>query len=176
MRSYSRDASLVQGIQSFQPFPTEIENSHLGPQSYRHLCRMRPDDTGAEDHHLAWSHAGHPAQQDAAASLRPLQVVRSNLHRQPPGDLAHRPEDREASVRAFHGFVSDGEHPPIQQGFGQGPVGREMEIGEEGLAFPEDRILRGKRLLDLEDRKSTRLNSSHLVISYAVFCLKKKKT
>src|SRR5256885_4598686 len=28
---------------------------------------------------------------------------------------------------------------------------------------------------DLVDRKSTRLNSSHLVISYAVFCLKKKK-
>src|ERR1022692_4482419 len=28
----------------------------------------------------------------------------------------------------------------------------------------------------LRDRKSTRLNSSHLVISYAVFCLKKKKT
>ena len=26
------------------------------------------------------------------------------------------------------------------------------------------------------DRKSTRLNSSHVVISYAVFCLKKKKT
>src|SRR5205807_5292410 len=32
-----------------------------------------------------------------------------------------------------------------------------------------DRLVRG------EDRKSTRLNSSHLVISYAVFCLKKKK-
>src|SRR5256885_8282989 len=30
---------------------------------------------------------------------------------------------------------------------------------------------RGQR----QDRKSTRLNSSHLVISYAVFCLKKKK-
>src|SRR5256885_11241524 len=28
--------------------------------------------------------------------------------------------------------------------------------------------------LSLQDRKSTRLNSSHLVISYAVFCLKKK--
>src|SRR5256885_10789783 len=27
-----------------------------------------------------------------------------------------------------------------------------------------------------KDRKSTRLNSSHLVISYAVFCLKKKRT
>src|SRR2546426_7270709 len=34
-----------------------------------------------------------------------------------------------------------------------------------------------KANLDLSriDRKSTRLNSSHLVISYAVFCLKKKK-
>src|SRR5256885_6510280 len=33
-----------------------------------------------------------------------------------------------------------------------------------------------RELLDrVEDRKSTRLNSSHLVISYAVFCLKKKK-
>src|SRR2546426_4298259 len=34
----------------------------------------------------------------------------------------------------------------------------------------------GRRLQDAPaDRKSTRLNSSHLVISYAVFCLKKKK-
>src|SRR5699024_12556909 len=30
--------------------------------------------------------------------------------------------------------------------------------------------------IDLEDRKSTRLNSSHVSISYAVFCLKKKRT
>src|SRR2546426_6331098 len=30
-------------------------------------------------------------------------------------------------------------------------------------------------LMIVPDRKSTRLNSSHLVISYAVFCLKKKK-
>src|SRR5256885_10947101 len=36
--------------------------------------------------------------------------------------------------------------------------------------FPLDSA-QGKAL----DRKSTRLNSSHLVISYAVFCLKKKK-
>src|SRR2546426_8118605 len=38
--------------------------------------------------------------------------------------------------------------------------------------FPEG----GSAELYYEDRKSTRLNSSHLVISYAVFCLKKKKT
>src|SRR5256885_5049420 len=35
---------------------------------------------------------------------------------------------------------------------------------------------RRRRDDEAQDRKSTRLNSSHLVISYAVFCLKKKKT
>src|SRR5438105_11102300 len=34
----------------------------------------------------------------------------------------------------------------------------------------------GAMFLGLADRKSTRLNSSHEWISYAVFCLKKKKT
>src|SRR5256885_12207735 len=34
---------------------------------------------------------------------------------------------------------------------------------------------RSVKSIRLRDRKSTRLNSSHLVISYAVFCLKKKK-
>src|SRR5439155_10707388 len=34
----------------------------------------------------------------------------------------------------------------------------------------------GGELLASRDRKSTRLNSSHVAISYAVFCLKKKKT
>src|SRR5690554_7206499 len=37
----------------------------------------------------------------------------------------------------------------------------------------EQIIISGPRI---EDRKSTRLNSSHVRISYAVFCLKKKKT
>src|SRR5258708_22393870 len=33
----------------------------------------------------------------------------------------------------------------------------------------------GSGIIDWKDRKSTRLNSSHQIISYAVFCLKKKK-
>src|SRR5256885_6001320 len=41
------------------------------------------------------------------------------------------------------------------------------------LQFPPER--RGVFVGGESDRKSTRLNSSHLVISYAVFCLKKKK-
>src|SRR5437762_9522899 len=36
-------------------------------------------------------------------------------------------------------------------------------------------IVDGVAIVEFEDRKSTRLNSSHRCISYAVFCLKKKK-
>src|SRR5207253_10347245 len=36
-------------------------------------------------------------------------------------------------------------------------------------------ILNGPVAAEVQDRKSTRLNSSHVAISYAVFCLKKKK-
>src|SRR5436190_10262609 len=49
-------------------------------------------------------------------------------------------------------------------------------------ALPERRPLvladarRERRVAARRDRKSTRLNSSHTVISYAVFCLKKKNT
>src|SRR5256885_13044422 len=50
------------------------------------------------------------------------------------------------------------------------PLGRrDQRESVVGLA----RSVRGD---PFRDRKSTRLNSSHLVISYAVFCLKKKKT
>src|SRR5437868_12776773 len=44
-----------------------------------------------------------------------------------------------------------------------------------GRGFPQAQLLDGAGLLP-RDRKSTRLNSSHVSISYAVFCLKKKKT
>src|SRR5205807_10622680 len=46
--------------------------------------------------------------------------------------------------------------------------GRDEQLGH---AHAEKCLRRALR----RDRKSTRLNSSHLVISYAVFCLKKKK-
>src|SRR2546426_7849873 len=52
------------------------------------------------------------------------------------------------------------------------------EVGQAGGSNERTAGLRFVRLVLIqpdEDRKSTRLNSSHLVISYAVFCLKKKK-
>src|SRR3712207_7905617 len=50
------------------------------------------------------------------------------------------------------------------------PTAREGHRGRSGGRDPARRPTAD----DLEDRKSTRLNSSHANISYAVFCLKKK--
>src|SRR5258708_9386869 len=43
----------------------------------------------------------------------------------------------------------------------------------EGMIAENKKL--NNELLEARDRKSTRLNSSHQIISYAVFCLKKKK-
>src|SRR5258708_31902186 len=59
------------------------------------------------------------------------------------------------------------------QGLSLPPIFRDVQAREEIVAayvvilWSKDRVIGG-------DRKSTRLNSSHQIISYAVFCLKKK--
>src|SRR5258707_11151065 len=67
--------------------------------------------------------------------------------------------------------------------FAQGrDYGRSMVITQQGIAATSQtlasqagaQILGGRGDALLRDRKSTRLNSSHANISYAVFCLKKK--
>src|SRR3712207_6909487 len=61
------------------------------------------------------------------------------------------------------------EHDPIEQ------VRRRL-LESWKLSEDELKVIDGKvREVVNEDRKSTRLNSSHANISYAVFCLKKKK-
>src|SRR5256885_15782481 len=61
-------------------------------------------------------------------------------------------------------FRSERTRPPGRREF-RHPPGDTAEPADEPMMDDETRA----------DRKSTRLNSSHLVISYAVFCLKKKK-
>src|SRR5688500_20191160 len=59
------------------------------------------------------------------------------------------------------------------------PTRRSSDLGDvapggDGLVAAARRA-RSAAVRKIRDRKSTRLNSSHLVISYAVFCLKKKR-
>src|SRR5438034_3503446 len=62
---------------------------------------------------------------------------------------------------------------------GRGHVQRQVGHGDAAHRRWVRRLRHGRELRDgnephVRDRKSTRLNSSHTVISYAVFCLKKK--
>src|SRR2546426_7446127 len=64
--------------------------------------------------------------------------------------------------------------------FRSGFVDQDRVIGRDERVWRDDDFIAGVHVHDVQadqqrDRKSTRLNSSHLVISYAVFCLKKKK-
>src|SRR2546430_7568333 len=67
------------------------------------------------------------------------------------------PISRDARLVQLHLQVADGERP------------------ETPHAVLRDAVIHHVDAFDPEDRKSTRLNSSHSQISYAVFCLKKKK-
>src|SRR3712207_7988093 len=67
---------------------------------------------------------------------------------------------------------------PDASGYGDtlGEEDRRYELVELGASIaPALRALPERERWILRDRKSTRLNSSHANISYAVFCLKKKK-
>src|SRR3712207_9182041 len=69
----------------------------------------------------------------------------------------------------LRGDVTGGIAAHRVRGIGVCPI--DVEVDEQG---PIDHVRQG-RVVIAEDRKSTRLNSSHANISYAVFCLKKKK-
>src|SRR5438067_6994800 len=51
---------------------------------------------------------------------------------------------------------------------------RDLPVDVQHLRFQKRRAIAGDDRTSCQDRKSTRLNSSHVSISYAVFCLKKK--
>src|SRR2546427_9610119 len=70
--------------------------------------------------------------------------------------------DRWAAVFEQAGYA------PVQPGWPDDP-----DTVAEANAHPE--VFARKTVGQVADRKSTRLNSSHSQISYAVFCLKKKK-
>src|SRR3989454_4960521 len=74
---------------------------------------------------------------------------------------------RAVYVESCSMFVRGGVYRVVKEALG----GTLAKISVSALMF--DYILTGP--ISGVDRKSTRLNSSHLVISYAVFCLKKKK-
>src|SRR5256885_8141223 len=80
-----------------------------------------------------------------------------------PGQRAPHPDEQGEPQRQ----VAEDRHLGLGDGFVARPA-----LGEHAGGVDHAVLLQAA--FD-QDRKSTRLNSSHLVISYAVFCLKKKK-
>src|SRR5690625_6712840 len=92
--------------------------------------------------------------------------------------------EREVALKVMHSHLADNDvfrsrfqrearsaarlsHPAVVAVFDQGVDGDAVYLAME--------LIEGKTVREfLKDRKSTRLNSSHVAISYAVFCLKKK--
>src|SRR5256885_5821557 len=79
---------------------------------------------------------------------------------------------RSAEVREDEDVERGGGGDRAQQHARPAAHGRDLDRLTQ--VAPEEQLLLVAE--QIVDRKSTRLNSSHLVISYAVFCLKKKKT
>src|ERR1035441_10177158 len=86
-----------------------------------------------------------------------------------------QPRFEEPFYRNYDLYNTEGINGPAKYGPGAGwHHMHEYKSIREYLQHQRQR-LKGKYVADDIDRKSTRLNSSHLGISYAVFCLKKKK-
>src|SRR5438067_8698133 len=81
---------------------------------------------------------------------------------------AARPAGRDDEAPSFGAAAGRRRHAVLRQ---TADAGRKRRLASSLLVFLQRRGVRGPR----RDRKSTRLNSSHVSISYAVFCLKKKK-
>src|SRR6266508_6924233 len=91
-----------------------------------------------------------------------LHEHRRTLH--PPSRHDDSRHGRDPPLRR-HGISPPSDLRPAQRGLSDDP----------GLGGATRGIAGDHGVLRREDRKSTRLNSSHVAISYAVFCLKKKK-
>src|SRR5437773_8255213 len=90
--------------------------------------------------------------------------VSSTLHPPPKSPLFSYTTLFRSRDRRLHGNAGDPDQQPR-------PAGRAREARRDDAGDDGHRDAPDRRALD---RKSTRLNSSHITISYAVFCLKKK--
>src|SRR5256885_8279945 len=91
----------------------------------------------------------------------------------PPTPLSRPPAAAAAPAKAPANEVKAGKDLIFKVGGGEVQLYGHADVSLDDQVNGMDGYLNGGLPVTGQDRKSTRLNSSHLVISYAVFCLKK---
>src|SRR5438874_2793432 len=139
---------------------------HQGEHAQQHARRDPAQQRRADE---APGHRGAPVVRDIVRGAAGVDVADARS-----GDVT----DQEAADGHLRADVDeDGEDPqahvPVPQHLGEGVRVRIGLFGGFGESRQAEQVHAARR--SHRDRKSTRLNSSHVEISYAVFCLKKKK-
>ena len=144
--------ALVDAVGLAQPLHVLVQQQHLGLHAERDRRGVHPADPGAEHDDLRGVDPGHAAHEHAAPAAAPLQAVRPHLRGHPPGDLAHRRQQRQRAVGQLHRLVRDRGGARRQQRVGAGTRRGQVQVGEQDLVGPHPPVLLRDRLLDLQDQ------------------------
>ena len=127
-----------------------LEDRHLRSHPERDHRGVVAHHPAADDEHARRRDSCDPAEQDPAAALRLLELVRARLRGEPAGDLAHRREQRKRAAVGLDGLVGDRGDTRVDERARERLVGGDVEVREERQALAQPRVLVRDRLLDLE--------------------------
>ena len=110
------DDEAVEDVVEFaQAVETAVDDGDVRAHADRDFGGIGADDAAAEDGHVRRRDAGDAAEQNAAAAVGTLQILRADLHGHASGDFAHGGEQRQRAVALDDGFVGDAGDAGIEQ-------------------------------------------------------------
>ena len=149
-RRQAVDAVVVAPERHPQLVQVVVEQRHVGAHPEGDVRGVLARDTGTDDDDLRVGDSADPAHQHAPATLGLHQAVGADLGRQAAGDLRHGVEQRQPTGRQLHRLVGDAGDLAVDQLLGEGLVGGQVEVGEQGQALVHAVVLLRDGLLDLE--------------------------
>ena len=137
-------------IEEAHPLSVHLKDSDIGTEANRHPGCIDASRSTTEHDHFSRQYAGHTAEQNPIAAIMLCQVIRPHHDGHPPGDLAHRLEERQfvAHLNRFVGHPRDsGFEQRIRELFARG----KMEISEKNLTPAQQPPLHFERFFYFHD-------------------------
>ena len=145
------DVAIEQFVQLLQAVDGQVHHRDVRAQAQHHAAGVGANKAAAQDHNLGLAHARHARDQDASAAEGLFQALRALDGGQPPGDLAHRLEQRKLPLPVPQGFVGDALRAGLYERVGQLAVCGQVQIRIEDLAPSHAGVFRRERLFDLDE-------------------------